>query len=56
VSSRILLADATPELDDSIEAVLRRACFETERVSDGEAALNAVSRGPIDLVLLDLDL
>jgi two-component system response regulator RegX3 len=56
LSSRILLADATPELDESIEAVLRRACFEIERVSDGEAALNAVSRGPIDLVLLDLDL
>ncbi len=56
VTERILLADSTPELRETICRVLRRECFEVEQVSDGEAALAAAVRGPVDLVLLDLDL
>ena len=37
-------------------AVLRRECFDVEEAGDGEAALLAAVRGPVDLVLLDLDL
>jgi two-component system response regulator RegX3 len=56
VSTRILLADSTPELREAIGSVLRRECFEVEDAGDGESALNAAVRGPVDLVLLDLDL
>jgi two-component system response regulator RegX3 len=56
LSQRILLADSTPELREAIGSVLRRECFEVEDAGDGESALNAAIRGPIDLVLLDLDL
>jgi two-component system response regulator RegX3 len=56
LSARILLADSTPELRDAVGSVLRRECFEVQDAGDGEAALNAAIRGPIDLVLLDLDL
>jgi len=56
VSARILLADSTPELREAMGRVLRRECFDVEDVGDGEAALQAALRGPVDLVLLDLDL
>jgi two-component system response regulator RegX3 len=56
VSSKILLADSTPELRESIGSVLCRECFEVEYAFDGEAVLEAAVRGPVDLVLLDLDL
>jgi two-component system response regulator RegX3 len=56
VSTRILLADSTPEQREAIGRVLRRECFDVEDVADGEAALAAVVRGPVDVVLLDLDL
>jgi two-component system response regulator RegX3 len=51
-----LLADSTPELREAIGSVLRRECFEVEDAPDGEAALAAAVRGPVDVVLLDLDL
>lgn len=56
MSARILLADSTPELREAIGSVLRRECYEVEDAGDGEAALSAAVRGPVDLVLLDLDL
>jgi len=56
LSARILVANATPELRTTIAGILRRECFEVEQAGDGEAALGAATRGPIDLVLLDLDL
>jgi two-component system response regulator RegX3 len=45
-----------PELREELGTVLRRECYEVEDAGDGEAALNAAVRGPIDLVLLDHDL
>jgi two-component system response regulator RegX3 len=56
VSAKILLADSTPELREAIGSVLRRECYEVEDAGDGEAALRAAVQGPVDLVLLDLDL
>jgi two-component system response regulator RegX3 len=56
LASRILVADSVPELRETIASVLRRECFEVEDAGDGEAALATVVRGPVDLVLLDLEL
>lgn len=56
MNARVLLADASPDLRDAIGAALRRECYEVEQVADGESALNAAVRGPVDVVLLDLDL
>jgi DNA-binding response OmpR family regulator len=57
VSTRVLLANSTPELRETIAAVLRRECFDVEEAGgDGEAALAAAVRGPVDVVLLDLEL
>ena len=56
MTSKILLADSTPELREAIGSVLCRECFEVEYALDGEAVLEAAVRGPVDLVLLDLDL
>lgn len=55
-SSRILVVDSTPELRETITSVLRRECFDVEEASDGEAGLAALAHGPVDLVLLDLQL
>jgi two-component system response regulator RegX3 len=56
VSARILMADSSFELRETIGAVLTRECFDVEYAGDGEAAINAVMQGPVDLVLLGLDL
>jgi two-component system response regulator RegX3 len=56
LSARVLVADSTTELRETIATVLRRECFEVEDAGDGEAALAAAVRGPVDVVLLDLDL
>jgi two-component system, OmpR family, response regulator RegX3 len=45
-----------PELRETVSSVLRRECFDVEDAADGEAALAAAVRGPVDLVLLDLEL
>lgn len=56
MGARILLADSTPATRATIGGVLRRECFEVAEAADGEAALAAAVRVPVDLVLLDLDL
>jgi two-component system response regulator RegX3 len=45
-----------PELRETISSVLRRECFDVEEAGDGEVALAAAVRGPVDLVMLDLEL
>jgi two-component system, OmpR family, response regulator RegX3 len=56
MSARVLLVNSSPELRETIGSVLRRECFDVEDALDGEAALTAAMRGPVDVVLLDLDL
>jgi two-component system response regulator RegX3 len=56
LSSKILIAGAGSELRETIAEVLRRECFEVGCAGDGEALLGAAARGPVDLVLIDLDL
>lgn len=54
--ARILLADSVPELREAAARVLRRECFEVTHVGDGESALTAAVREPVDLIVLDLEL
>ncbi len=56
MSASILLADSTPEVRAAIARGLERECFDVEQAVDGEAALLAAVRGPIDVIILDLDL
>jgi two-component system response regulator RegX3 len=51
-----LVADSSPELREAIAAVLRRDCFDVESASDGDAALQAAVAGPLDVVILGLEL
>jgi two-component system response regulator RegX3 len=50
------VADSSSELRDAIATALRRDCFEVESASDGEAVLQAAVAGPIDVVILGLEL
>jgi two-component system response regulator RegX3 len=56
MSPRILLADSTLEDREALGCVLRRESFEVEEARDGEIALAALTRGPFDLGVIDLDL
>ena len=54
MAKRILIADDEPNIVLSLEFLMRRAGYEVEKVSDGEAALESVRRAPPDLILLDV--
>ena len=56
MSPRILIADNDHELRDVLDRTLRRECFDTDSVRDGEAALTKAVRESYDLVVLELDL
>jgi two-component system response regulator RegX3 len=56
MNTRILIAEHDHELQEAVGRALRRECFDTESVWDGEAALTKAVREPYDLVLLGLDL
>jgi DNA-binding NtrC family response regulator len=52
--SRILVVDDEEPMRHMLELLLRRAGFEVLSASNGEAALELVSREPIDVVLSDV--
>jgi DNA-binding response OmpR family regulator len=54
VSASILVADDEPNILLSLEFLLKQAGFRVRTVSDGEAALAAITQEPPDLVLLDV--
>jgi len=54
--TRILLADDDPQMRRLIKSVLQREGFEVVEAADGLDALEAVERGRIDLVILDLEM
>jgi len=54
VSASILVADDEPNIVLSLEFLLKQAGFRVRTVSDGEAALAAITQEPPDLVLLDV--
>lgn len=53
---RLLLVEDEPFLSDSIAKSLRRQGYSVDICADGEAAIEAVTLEPYDLVLLDLNL
>jgi type IV pilus assembly protein PilB len=54
--TRILVADDDPQMRRLIKSVLAREGFEVDEAADGLDALEAVERGRVDLVILDLEM
>jgi type II secretory ATPase GspE/PulE/Tfp pilus assembly ATPase PilB-like protein/CheY-like chemotaxis protein len=54
--ARVLLADDDAQMRRLIRSVLQREGFEVVEATDGLDALEAVERGGIDLVILDVDM
>ncbi len=52
-TARVLVADDDPATLELIAATLRESGYEVETASDGQAAVERVARGGIDVVLLD---
>ena len=51
---RILVVDDEPTIREVVGLYLRREGFEVESAADGDGALAAISRGGLDLIILDL--
>jgi two-component system response regulator HydG len=51
---RILVADDEPAMRDSVARALRHEGYHVTTVPDGSAALDALRRGPVDLLVADL--
>ncbi len=51
---RILVVDDEPTIREVVGLYLRREGFEVESAADGDAALAAIARGGLDLLILDL--
>jgi DNA-binding response OmpR family regulator len=54
MAKRILIVDDEPNIVVSLEYLMRREGFETAVAGDGEAALEAVTKLPPDLLILDV--
>ena len=54
VNAKVLLADAAAANRELVGGVLTQLGLEVETVEDGAAAVDAVSRGDFDLVLMDI--
>jgi len=52
----VLIVDDDPHVRESLKEILDYAGHAAEEAGDGKAALDLLSRKPVDLVLLDLDL
>jgi DNA-binding response OmpR family regulator len=52
--ARILVVDDEPTIREVVGLYLRREGFEVESAADGDAALAAIARGGLDLLILDL--
>src|SRR5437763_13007424 len=50
----ILIVDDEPGVRTSLSGVLKDAGYEVEAVSGGEACLERMTRGPVDLIVLDV--
>jgi DNA-binding response OmpR family regulator len=56
VSQRVLLVEDEKAIREAVEAYLEREGYWVTAVGDGQAALDAASKKPFDLVVLDLNL
>jgi DNA-binding response OmpR family regulator len=54
MGKRVLVVDDEPNIVMSLRFLMEREGFEVEVAPTGEAALEALDRGPADLVLLDV--
>lgn len=54
MTKKILIVDDEPNIVISLEFLMRREGFEVKVAQDGEEALEAISQGHPDLVLLDV--
>jgi two-component system nitrogen regulation response regulator NtrX len=54
VKPTILIVDDEPGVRSSLSGVLRDEGYTVEAVASGEACLDRVSRGPVDLIVLDV--
>jgi DNA-binding response OmpR family regulator len=54
MAKRVLVVDDEPNIVMSLRFLMEREGFEVEVAPTGEAALRALDRGPVDLVLLDV--
>ncbi len=54
VSERILIVDDDDALRESLELVLAAEGYEVQAASSGEAALEVIESGPVDVVLTDM--
>jgi two-component system nitrogen regulation response regulator NtrX len=54
VKPTILIVDDEPGVRSSLSGVLRDEGYSVEAVSTGEACLDRVTRGPVDLIVLDV--
>lgn len=52
--SQLLVAEDDPEIRQALERILRYEGYEVESVNDGAAALEALSNGSYDAVVLDV--
>ena len=54
MAKRVLVVDDEPNIVLSLRFLMEREGFEVEVAPTGEAALQALGRSPVDLVLLDV--
>ena len=54
MAKRVLVVDDEPNIVLSLRFLMEREGFEVEVAPSGEAALQALGRSPVDLVLLDV--
>jgi two-component system nitrogen regulation response regulator NtrX len=54
VKSTILIVDDEPGVRSSLSGVLRDEGYQVEAVASGEACLDRLTRGPVDLIVLDV--
>ena len=54
MTRRVLVVDDEPNIVMSLRFLMEREGFEVEVASTGEAALAALDRQPVDLILLDV--
>ncbi len=54
MAKRVLVVDDEPNIVLSLRFLMEREGFEVEVAPTGEAALEALARAPVDLILLDV--
>jgi DNA-binding NtrC family response regulator len=54
MAQKVLIVDDEPELVTAFARILEHESYDVERAPNGEAALEAVDKGGVDLVLLDV--